>query len=429
MIKFLDIQKITASYEPELTKAVQRVIKRGWYLLGEETYSFEKEYASYIGSKHCIGVANGLDALRLILRGYLEMGLMKGNDEIIVPANTYIATILAITENRLIPVFVEPDIDTYNIDFSHLEKHITERTRAIMIVHLYGQVCWSDELVRIANKYNLKIIEDNAQAAGAAMLKNPEFRYLSSESGIPGGSNFVLKRTGSLGHAAGHSFYPGKNLGALGDGGAVTTDDDELAEAIRSVANYGSSKKYINDYKGINSRLDEIQAAVLRVKLPRLDVDNRKRSEIAQYYLDNINNAKIILPQSDYSRFKFANDSKQKDSLKNFNKVLNVKQNMEDNSANEHTSNHIFFPGHVWHLFVIRHPERDRLRKILEKNGIETLIHYPIPPHKQKAYLEYSESDLPVTVQIHREVLSMPVSQVMSVKDADKIIKVLNKVL
>jgi dTDP-4-amino-4,6-dideoxygalactose transaminase len=353
------------------------------------------------------------------------MGILKEDDEVIVPANTYIATILAITENRLKPVFVEPDINTYNLDISLLEKHITERTRAVMLVHLYGKVCWSDELERIAEKHKLKIIEDNAQAAGAAMIQNPGSGRRSKKLSTAGESNVVFKRAGSLGDAAGHSFYPGKNLGALGDGGAVTTDDDELAAIIRSIANYGSSEKYINDYKGINSRLDEIQAAVLRVKLPRLDVDNRKRSEIAQHYLNNINNSAIILPQYDYSGSKLTNDSKQKDIFK----TRSVKQDMEDYSTNEHTSNHIFFPGHVWHLFVIRHFERDRLRKTLEKNGIKTLIHYPIPPHKQKAYLEYSESVLPVTVQIHREVLSLPISQVMSVNDAEKIINVLNKII
>ncbi|MGB9748160.1 MAG: DegT/DnrJ/EryC1/StrS family aminotransferase, partial [Bacteroidales bacterium] len=264
MIKFLDIQKITESFEPALTDAVQRVIRRGWFLLGEEVAAFEKEYAEYIGSKHCIGVANGLDALRLIFRAYIETGVMKEGDEVIVPANTYIASILAVTENRLKPVLVEPDIHTYNLDISLVEQHITENTRAIMVVHLYGRACWSEELKQTAKKYNLKIIEDNAQACGAMV------QYKTK-----------LTKTGALGDAAGHSFYPGKNFGALGDGGAVTTNDDELTSVIRAIANYGSAKKYINDYKGINSRLDEIQAAVLRVKLPRLDSDNQKRREIA----------------------------------------------------------------------------------------------------------------------------------------------------
>ncbi len=298
MIKFLDIQKITESFEPELSLAVQRVIKRGWFIHGEEVAYFEKEYATYIGSKHCIGVANGLDALRLILKAYIEMGIMKEGDEVIVPANTYIATILAITDNRLKPVMVEPDINAYNIDISLIEEHITPRTRAIMIVHLYGQACWSEHLEKIAQKYHLKIIEDNAQAAGAAwgMLTNEvrKSRAAGEQGAI--GRQLPAKRTGSLGDAAGHSFYPGKNLGALGDGGAVTTDDDELAAVVRTMANYGSSQKYVNDYKGLNSRLDELQAAVLRVKLPRLDADNARRHEIAGYYINNITNPDIILP-------------------------------------------------------------------------------------------------------------------------------------
>ena len=292
MIKFLDIQKITESFEPELSEAIQRVVRRGWFLLGEEVAAFEQEYAAYIGSKHCVGVGNGLDALRLILKAYIEMGVMKEGDEVIVPANTYIATILAISDNKLKPVLVEPDINTYNLDISLIEQHITPRTRAIMVVHLYGRACWSAQLEEIAKKYNLKIIEDNAQAAGAAIpssmfqvssLKKPEPGTRNLEPGTLNLESGTYKRTGSLGDAAGHSFYPGKNLGALGDGGAVTTNDDELASVIRAMANYGSSKKYVNDYKGLNSRLDEIQAAVLRVKLPRLDADNQRRREIAQY--------------------------------------------------------------------------------------------------------------------------------------------------
>ena len=303
MIKFLDIQKITESFEPELSEAIQRVVRRGWFLLGEEVEAFEKEYAEYIGSKHCIGVANGLDALRLIFRAYMEMGVMKEGDEVIVPANTYIASILAVTENRLKPVLVEPDINTYNLDISLVENHITERTKAIMVVHLYGRACWSEELERIAGKYNLKIIEDNAQAAGA-MAQGSGLRAQGQDGFALCSAPCALRRTGSFGHAAGHSFYPGKNLGALGDAGAVTTDDDELASVIRAKANYGSSKKYVNDYKGINSRLDEIQAAVLRVKLPRLDADNQKRREIAQFYLDNIKNPDIVLPYLNSSGFR-----------------------------------------------------------------------------------------------------------------------------
>ncbi|NSW94258.1 MAG: DegT/DnrJ/EryC1/StrS family aminotransferase [Bacteroidales bacterium] len=395
MIKFLDIQKITESFEPALTEAIQRVVRRGWFLLGEEVTAFEKEYAEYIGSKHCIGVANGLDALRLIFRGYIELGVMKEGDEVIVPANTYIASILAVTENRLKPVLVEPDINTYNLDISFIEKHITERTKAIMVVHLYGRACWSEELERIADKYNLKIVEDNAQAAGACYIKVIVSRGNTEESqcNTVGASvkHCVTRRTGSLGHAAGHSFYPGKNLGALGDGGAVTTNDDELASVIRAVANYGSSKKYINDYKGINSRLDEIQAAVLRVKLPRLDADNQRRREIASYYCENILNPEIILP-------------------------------VKKSSHHQITTS----PHHVFHLFVIRHPRRDELQKYLADNAIQTLIHYPVPPHKQKAYKEWNHLSLPVTEKIHNEVLSLPVSQVMTDAEAEEVVNVIN---
>ncbi|MBP8959665.1 MAG: DegT/DnrJ/EryC1/StrS family aminotransferase [Bacteroidales bacterium] len=374
MIKFLDIQKITDSFEPELSRAVQRVIKRGWFLLGEEVDAFEKEYAEYIGSKHCIGVANGLDALRLIMKAWIEMGVMHEGDEVIVPANTYIASILAITDNRLKPVLVEPDISTYNLNISLVEKHITERTRAIMVVHLYGRACWSEQLEQIASKYKLKIIEDNAQAAGAAW----------------GMEHGAWRRTGSLGDAAGHSFYPGKNLGALGDGGAVTTDDDELAAVVRAMANYGSSRKYVNDYKGLNSRLDEIQAAVLRVKLPRLDADNTRRRDIAQYYLHNIKNPDIILPDTEYR-------------IPNTNNL-----------------------NHVYHLYVIRHPARDNLQKHLADKGIQTLIHYPIPPHKQNAYKEWNDMSLPLTEKIHKQVLSIPMSQVMDEEEVRKVVMNIN---
>lgn len=277
MIKFLDLKSINKTYEPELSQAVQRVIDSGWYLLGEEVKAFEKEYAEYIGTKHAIGVANGLDALRIIMRAYLEIGKLVEGDEIIVPANTYIASILAVSDNRLKPVLVEPDIKTFNIDPFLIEDKITKKTKGIMIVHLYGQNAMHQEIERLVDKYNLILIEDNAQAQGA---------YFGS------------KRTGSLGSAAGHSFYPGKNLGALGDAGAVTTDDDELAEVIRSIANYGSREKYVNNFKGLNSRLDEIQAAVLRLKLEYLDKDNQRRREIAHYYCDGIKNEQIILPEA-----------------------------------------------------------------------------------------------------------------------------------
>jgi dTDP-4-amino-4,6-dideoxygalactose transaminase len=380
MVKFLDIQKITESFEPELSQAIQRVIKRGWFLMGEEVAAFEQEYSAYIGSKHCIGVANGLDALRLILKAYIEMGIMHENDEVIVPANTYIATILAITDNRLKPILIEPDINTYNIDISLIEEHITNRTKAIMIVHLYGQACWSLQVEEIAMKYNLKIIEDNAQAAGAMIM-------------LQGKDGSILRRTGSLGHAAGHSFYPGKNFGALGDAGAVTTNDDELASVIRAIANYGSSKKYINEYKGLNSRLDEIQAVVLRVKLPSLDSDNHRRREIAQYYCNNISHPDISLPLSN----------------ENF----------------LHSSFSISL-SHVWHVFIIRHTKRDELQKYLTDNDIQTLIHYPIPTHKQQAYKEWNDIKYTITEQIHREVLSLPISQVMADSDVQFVVECLN---
>ncbi|MBN2167161.1 MAG: DegT/DnrJ/EryC1/StrS family aminotransferase [Marinilabiliaceae bacterium] len=375
MIKFLDIQKITSSFEPELSTAVQRVIDSGWYLLGDEVQKFEQEYSNYVNTKYCVGVANGLDALRLIFRAYIEMGVMQEGDEIIVPANTFIASVLAITENRLKPVLVEPDIDNYNLNVSLVEKAITPKTKAIMVVHLYGQICWSNQLVEIAQKNNLKIIEDNAQATGAIFI---------NDSG-------AKMRSGSLGDAAGHSFYPGKNLGALGDGGAVTTNDDNLALTIKAIANYGSSKKYIFQYKGLNSRLDEIQAAVLRVKLKRLDYDNQKRREIAQYYLHNISNTGIIKPG-----------------------ITNNTGVADSNLA------------HVWHLFVIRHERRDMLQEYLTQKSVQTLIHYPVAPHQQKAYEELNMLELPVTLKIHNEVLSLPISQVMTLENAKVVVEALN---
>lgn len=396
MIKFLDIEKITSSYEPELSEAIKRVVRKGWFVMGEETEAFEKEYADYIGTRHCIGVANGLDALRLILKAYLEIGIMKEGDEVIVPANTFIATILAITDNRLRPVFVEPDIETYNIDSALIEQAVTDRTKAIIVVHLYGQACWSAEIAETAKKYNLKIIEDNAQAAGAVTMTHDT--TVAAGTQVPGPG-----RTGSLGDASGHSFYPGKNLGALGDGGAVTTDDDELASAVRSIANYGSVQKYVHNHKGLNSRLDEIQAAVLRVKLPRLDADNQLRRVIAGFYTSNICNPQIVLPGL-------------------------AKQDSGKGEQGSHSPDVILNTlSHVWHLFVIRHPERDRLRKYLEENDIQTLIHYPVPPHKQRAYAEYSHLNLPVTGKIHREVLSLPISQVMTLDEAGKVVDIVNQ--
>jgi dTDP-4-amino-4,6-dideoxygalactose transaminase len=372
MIKFLDLKAINDSFEPGLSESIKRVLDAGWYLLGNEVNSFEKEYAQYLGVKHCIGVANGLDALRLILKANIELGIMKEGDEIIVPANTYIASVLAITDNRLIPVLVEPDINTYNINPFLIEEKITKRTRGILLVHLYGSNAMEPEIERLVNKYNLKLIEDNAQAVGAFEPNNQ-------------------KRTGSLGTAAGNSFYPGKNLGCLGDGGAVTTNDDELATIIRALGNYGSFKKYVNDYQGLNSRLDEIQAAILRTKLLRLDADNQRRRKIAQYYLDNIINPEIILPKQ-----------------KQANGTLNLEL------------------SHVWHLFVIRHVLRDRLQQYLTENDIQTLIHYPIPPHRQLAYKEWNTLNFPLTEKIHNEVLSLPISPVMTDLEVEKIVRCIN---
>lgn len=370
MIKFLDLKAINDSFEPDLSQSIKRVLDSGWYLLGKEVKAFEQEYASYIGSNHCVGVANGLDALRLIFKAYLELDQMKEGDEIIVPANTYIASILAVSDNRLKPVLVEPDLDTYNIDPYKIEEKITERTRGIMIVHLYGQNAMHPEVQRLVEKHKLKLIEDNAQATGC---------YYNS------------KRTGALGHAAGHSFYPGKNIGALGDAGAVTTDDEELAKAIRAIANYGSTKKYVNDFKGLNSRLDEIQAAILRTKLPRLDADNQRRHEIAQYYLHNITNPDTILPRH--------------------NSKLETRNSKLEN---------------VWHLFVIRTKNRDLIQQHLTANDIQTLIHYPIPPHRQLAYQEWNDLSFPITEQIHQEVLSLPISPVMRENEVKKIVQIIN---
>lgn len=407
MILFLDLKKVNDSFEPQLSDSIRRVLDSGRYLLGNEVKSVEQEYNRYIGTRHCIGVANGLDALRLILRAYIETGYMKEGDEIIVPANTFIASILAITENRLTPVLVEPDIKTYNINISLIEKHISSRTKAIMVVHLYGLACWDEKLVEIAHKYNLKIIEDNAQAAGA-IVQSSRFKVqeLSSDLNLePGTSNpepGTLKRTGSLGDAAGHSFYPGKNLAALGDGGAVTTDDNDLADVVRTIANYGSKIKYQNVFKGLNSRLDEIQAAILRVKLPRLDDDNRRRNEIAQYYIDNIKHPDIILPSA-------------------LNPQLPAPSPRPSDLSAQPSA-----LSHVWHLFVIRTSDRERLQQFLHNKDIQTLIHYPVPPHKQAAYKELNHKSFPITEKIHQEVLSLPISPVMTDEEVRIVVECIN---
>jgi len=399
-VNFLSLKDINFAHRIEIEQAIDRVLTSGWYLLGNEVKNFETNLANYVGVKHAIGVANGLDALRLILKAYIEMGIMAEGDEVIVPANTYIASLLAISDNRLTPVLVEPDINTYNLDIQLIEKHITSRTKAIMVVHLYGQVCWSNELEALAKKYNLKIIEDNAQAIGAKFAPLPPeggaFEDVASSIETSNNQSDSPFRglggrlTGSLGHAAGFSFYPGKNLGALGDAGAITTNDDALATMVRALGNYGSKQKYVNEYQGLNSRLDEIQAAMLDVKLKYIDQENEYRRKIACYYIDNIKNEHIILPINHLSL----------------------------------TINHF---SHVWHLFIIRSTERDRLQQYLTDNGIQTLIHYPIPPHKQGAYKQMNNVTFSITELIHNEVLSLPISPVMEWEEVERVVQFINK--
>ena len=392
-IPFLSLKDVTAKYADEIHEAVLRVVDSGWYLQGKENEQFDKHYAEYIGTKHCIGCANGLDALIWIFRAYIELGVMQPGDEVIVPANTYIATILAITENGLVPVLVEPRIDTLQIDDSLIEERITERTKAICIVHLYGRLAYTERIGELCKKYNLKLIEDNAQAHGCAV----ETKRRKGDEAM----RKEYKRTGSLGDAAGHSFYPGKNLGALGDGGAVTTDDDDLATAIRALANYGSQKKYVFKYTGRNSRLDEIQAAVLDVKLRHLDEDLKARQTIAAYYYNNINNPLITLPTR-------LSDTK-----------------------------------NVYHLFPILVTStsplrdcwadslRDKLQKYLAANGVGTVIHYPIAPHKQECYVNevwnIPQLSLPIAEQIANEELSLPMSPTMTIDDAAEVVRLINE--
>lgn len=364
MIKYLDLKRVTAQHAQEIQQAIESVVSEGWYLQGEQTKAFEHDYAHYIGTRHCIGCGNGLDALTLTLRAYLEMGVMHEGDEVIVPANTYIATILAISENKLRPVLVEPRIGTFQIDDSLVEKAVTKYTRAIMIVHLYGHCAYTEHIGEICKKHRLKLIEDNAQAHGC--------RYRDG------------RRTGSLGDAACHSFYPGKNLGALGDAGAVTTNDDLLASTIRKIANYGSSRKYVFDVKGRNSRIDEIQAAVLRIKLRYLDADNTRRREIAHHYLSAINNPLVTLPSAS------------------------------------------FCANSVHHIFPVLCAQRDHLQQELAEKGIQTLIHYPIPPHKQQCYDELHTLSLPVTERIHREELSLPLNQTMTDAEVESVVDAVN---
>ncbi len=357
MIKFLDLQKLNQPFETQFLSKTKEFLDKGWYILGNEVKQFEQSFAEYSNAKHCIGVGNGLDALVLILKGYIQLGNLQKGDEVIVPANTYIASVLAILQADLVPVFVEPNIETYNINPDLISEKITPKTKAILLVHLYGQLAEMDKIMELGYKHNLLIIEDAAQAHGLPFVGN---------------------------HARAFSFYPGKNLGALGDGGAITTDDDTLAEVLFSLRNYGSDKKYHNDFIGVNSRLDELQAAFLSIKLPHLNSENEARQKVAKRYLAEIKNSKIILP-----------------SCENFDK-------------------------HVFHLFVIRTEKRDDLQEYLLKNGIETIIHYPIPPHKQKALQDFNPLSLPITEKIHHEVLSLPISSALTNEEISNIITTLN---
>jgi dTDP-4-amino-4,6-dideoxygalactose transaminase len=365
MINFLDLKEINARHADELKAACCRVIDSGWYIAGEELALFEKEFSTYCGVKHAIGVANGLDALILVLRAWKEMGLLCDGDEVIVPANTYIASILAITENRLTPVLVEPDAHTYNLSLEGARTSITNKTKAILAVHLYGQLAPMPELMGLASEHGLLVLEDSAQAHGAQLNG---------------------RKAGNWGHAAGFSFYPGKNLGALGDAGAITTDDDDLANVLKALRNYGSHKKYENVYQGVNSRLDEIQAAMLRVKLPYLDGEISRRQQIANRYINGIRlHDNLILP-----------------------------------TIVEQTA-------HVWHLFVIRTTKREELNAYLSQHGVQTLIHYPIPPHAQQAYKNKIEHEnLPVTEMIHESVMSLPLDPTMSNNSVDLVIRLIN---
>ncbi|MGE4500916.1 MAG: DegT/DnrJ/EryC1/StrS family aminotransferase [Hydrogenovibrio sp.] len=369
MIPFLDLKGINAQYREELIQAATEVIDSGWYIQGSNVSAFEQEFADYCGTKHCVGVANGLDALILIFRAYKELGKLQDGDEVIVPANTYIASILAITENCLKPILIEPDEPTYNLSPGLIEKAITPQTKAILAVHLYGQLADMPAINAIAKKHDLLVIEDSAQAHGAQ---------------IEG------RKAGSWGDASGFSFYPGKNLGALGDAGAVTTNDGELAQTIRALGNYGSHKKYENLYQGVNSRLDEMQAAFLRVKLRHLDEEIAQRRKVAAAYVNGLKDKSFILPTHDPH--------------------LDIEN----------------YEQHVWHLFVIRSKDRKKLQTYLSEHNVQTLIHYPIPPHKQGAYQAWSNMTFPITETIHKEVLSLPISPMLSYQEITKVINVIN---
>ena len=363
MIPFLDLKVINAQYRDELVDACARVIDSGWYIGGSELEQFEQQFATYCGTKYAIGVANGLDALILTLRAWKELGKLKDGDEVIVPSNTYIASILAISANNLTPVLVEPCVDSFNIDPKKIEKAITSKTKAILPVHLYGQLADMPAIMAIAKRHELLVLEDSAQAHGASLDG---------------------KRAGSWGDASGFSFYPGKNLGALGDAGAITTSDEELAHTLRALRNYGSHEKYKNLFQGVNSRLDEIQAAMLNVKLSHLDDEIAHRRKVANTYLKGINNPSITLPTHE-------GDS------------------------------------HVWHVFVVRCERRDELQKYLAANGVQTLIHYPIPPHQQPAYKEWNDKIYPISESIHAEVLSLPIGPTMTMEDVNTVIQICNE--
>ena len=369
-IPYLPLKELNARHATEMKEAMAEVVDSGWYLRGEQTRRFEQEYAQYIGTRYCVGCGNGLDALTLIFRAYKELGILHEGDEVIVPANTYIASILAITENNLTPILVEPRIDTFQIDDSLIEQHITKKTKAILLVHLYGYCAYTEKIAKLCNNYHLLLIEDNAQAHGC----NYQLSII----------NYQFKKTGSLGNVAGHSYYPGKNLGALGDGGAVTTDDEQLAEVVRALGNYGSSKKYHFDYLGKNSRLDELQAALLRVKLKYLDQDNERRQQIALRYIREISNPLLRLPSEEYTK------------------------------------------NSVHHIFPVLCEQRDRLQEYLREHGVETIIHYPIPPHQQPCYAAWNTLQLPVTEQIHQQELSIPLHPLLTEEEITYIIDLLN---
>lgn len=384
-MKYLELKEINRPYDAEMRQVIRDVLDSGWYLYGKAVGQFEQNYAQYIGTRYCVSCANGLDALTLILRAYIEMGRLQRGDEVIVPANTYIASILAITDCGLKPVLVEPSLTNCQMDDSLIEQAITPRTKAMIIVHLYGQCAYTERIADICRCYNMLLIEDNAQAHGCS-FPSPSVLLSSSSVSLSPSVLYAealpqLKHTGSFGHAAGHSFYPGKNLGALGDAGAVTTDDEQMATVVRAIANYGASHKYVHDYLGRNSRMDELQAAALTVKLRHLDDINRRRNEIAAIYINKVRNSLLRLPQMDNS---------------------------------------------VWHIFPLFTPHRDALQQYLKEHGIETQIHYPIPPHQQRCYQEWNQLSFPITEQICREELSLPCNEAMTDDDADRVVQLLN---